>query len=219
LHGITIDENLVRLVVFMPIFILSLAIHEFAHAASAYKLGDSTAKNLGRLTLNPVKHLDIIGSVVMPLMAFASGGFLIGWAKPVPVDMRNFKYPLMDDAIVSFMGPFSNFLLALFFIAAVYLFSPDFTIYGETTFYGVMVMAAYLNIFLFIFNLLPIPPLDGSFILYDLFPNSVTHSIISLGRFGTLALLFFLFSPLWTYFEKFVNWFFNSIMTIASTVL
>lgn len=219
MDGITIDENLVRLVIFMPIFILSLAIHEFAHAASAYKLGDSTAKNLGRLTLNPVKHLDIIGSVVMPLMAFANGGFLIGWAKPVPVDMRNFKYPLMDDAIVSFMGPFSNFLLALAFIVTIYLFSPDFVIYGETTFYGVMVMAAYLNVFLFIFNLLPIPPLDGSFILYDLFPNRVTHSIISLGRFGTLALLFFLFSPLWAYFEKFVGWFFNSVMTIASTVL
>jgi Zn-dependent protease len=189
-----------------------LTIHEYAHGWIALLRGDTTARDAGRLTMNPIAHLDPFGAIMLLLGPF-------GWAKPVPVDMRNFKYPLMDDAIVSFMGPFSNFLLALVFIATIYLFSPDFVIYGETTFYGVMVMAAYLNVFLFVFNLLPIPPLDGSFILYDLFPNSITHSIISLGRFGTLALLIFLFSPLWAYFEKFVSWFFNSMMTIVSTVL
>lgn len=214
---ITIKDSLIQLLIYMPLFIISLAVHEFAHAASAYKLGDSTAKQLGRLTLNPIKHLDIIGSVLMPLMAFAGGGYLIGWAKPVPVDTRNFKYPLMDDAIVSFMGPFSNFLLALVFIFLTFGF--DFTIYGEVTFYTVMFMGAYFNIFLFIFNLLPIPPLDGSFILYDLFPNSATQSLLNLGRFGSLLLLIFLFSPFWIYFRNFVGWFFESVLSIAYMVV
>ncbi|HEX3072743.1 MAG TPA: site-2 protease family protein [Ignavibacteriales bacterium] len=214
---ITIKESLIQLLIFMPLFIISLAVHEFAHAASAYKLGDSTAKRLGRLTLNPIKHLDLIGSVLMPLLAFAGGGYLIGWAKPVPVDTRNFKYPLMDDAIVSFMGPFSNFLLAVVFIILTAGF--DFPIYGEITFYGVMITGAYFNIFLFVFNLLPIPPLDGSFILYDLFPNRATQNLLSLGRFGSLLLIIFLFSPLWNYFQNFVNWLFDSVLAISSTVI
>ena len=92
---------------------ISISVHEFAHAYTASKLGDNTAKERGRLSLNPLKHIDLIGTVLMPLAAFASGFALIGWAKPVPVDRRNFKNPLKDDTIVSFAGPLSNLILAV----------------------------------------------------------------------------------------------------------
>ena len=94
-------------------FYISIAVHEFAHALLANRLGDNTAKNQGRLTLNPFKHADLIGTVIMPLASFASGFALIGWAKPVPIDRRNFKNPFKDDAVVSFAGPLSNFVLAV----------------------------------------------------------------------------------------------------------
>ena len=98
-------------------FLLSITVHEFAHALLANRLGDDTAKSRGRLTLNPFKHADIIGTLIMPLASFASGFALIGWAKPVPIDRRKFKNQLRDDAVVSFAGPFANLLLAvLFFI-------------------------------------------------------------------------------------------------------
>ena len=108
-----ISERLINFLMFLPIFLLSISVHEYSHAFIANKRGDDTAKNLGRLTLNPFKHIDLIGSIIMPLAAFASGFALIGWAKPVPVDRRNFRHPLKDDALVSFAGPLSNFILSV----------------------------------------------------------------------------------------------------------
>ena len=115
MENIQVSERLISFLLFIPIFLLSLTVHELAHAFTAYKKGDNTAKNAGRLTLNPIKHLDIVGSVIMPFASFASGFLLIGWAKPVPVNRNNFKNPLKDDAIVSFAGPLSNFVLAVVF--------------------------------------------------------------------------------------------------------
>ena len=112
---ITIDEKFVRFLIFLPLFFLSLSIHEFAHAFFANKYGDDTAKNMGRLTLNPIKHIDLIGSVVMPVLAFTSGFALIGWAKPVPVNPNKFSRPYKDDLIVSAAGPVSNFILSFIF--------------------------------------------------------------------------------------------------------
>src|SRR5512147_2242391 len=104
-------------------FLLSITVHEFAHALLADKLGDDTARRVGRLTLNPFKHADIIGTLIMPLASFASGFALIGWAKPVPIDRRKFKNHMRDDAVVSFAGPASNFLLAvLFFVFFIILY-------------------------------------------------------------------------------------------------
>ncbi|HPI38271.1 MAG TPA: site-2 protease family protein [Ignavibacteriaceae bacterium] len=119
--SIQIDERLITFLIFLPLFFISLAVHEFAHAFFAFKLGDDTAKNEGRLTLNPIKHVDILGSVIVPVMAFASGFAIIGWAKPVPVDRRKFKNPLMDDAKVSAAGPFSNLILSFIFFLAMAL--------------------------------------------------------------------------------------------------
>ena len=110
---IQVSEKLVSFLTFLPMFFLSITFHEYAHAFVAYKMGDSTAKNMGRLTLNPIKHADFFGTLIMPIASFATGIALIGWAKPVPIDRRNFKNAYKDDAYVSFAGPFANLLLAL----------------------------------------------------------------------------------------------------------
>jgi Zn-dependent protease len=202
LPGIEVSDKIISFITFLPVFILSISIHEFAHALIASKLGDDTAKNRGRLTLNPFKHADIIGTLIMPLASFASGIALIGWAKPVPVDRRKFKNIMRDDAMVSFAGPVSNFLLAIvFFLLFLLIFNSNVSKYIVNLFwYGV-----FFNIFLFVFNLLPIPPLDGSHILFDFFPNKLTAKFINLGLYGSIILLVFIYSPLWGYFMNVVN--------------
>jgi len=205
LPDIQISEKLVLLFYFLPIFLLSLSIHEYSHALLAYKFGDDTAKKLGRLTLNPFKHLDLIGSIVMPVLAFTSGFMLIGWAKPVPVDRRKFRNIYKDDAIVSFAGPLSNFILAIF-IYFIFIFLTSISIEVSHIVYNIFRLAIIFNIFLFCFNLLPIPPLDGSHIIFDLFPNQYTAKLQSFGMYGTLILFIFIYSPLWSVFMSLVNW-------------
>ena len=119
---IQVSEKLILFVSFLPIFLISLAVHEFSHAYIAHKYGDNTAKDHGRLTLNPFKHLDLIGSVAMPLLSFFSGFMLIGWAKPVPVNRNNLRNPLLDDAKVSVAGPISNFILAILCFLLIIIF-------------------------------------------------------------------------------------------------
>lgn len=201
---IHVSERLLNFLAFLPLFYISIAVHEFSHALLANKYGDNTAKDLGRLTLNPLKHIDLIGSVIMPIAAFASGFALIGWAKPVPVDRRNFKDPLKNDAVVSFAGPLSNFVLAVFFFI---LFVISSQMYGSTQSFIINLLwyGVFLNIFLFVFNLLPIPPLDGSHILFDLFPNKYTAKYLSLGLYGSIILLVFIYSPLWGFFFRIIN--------------
>lgn len=204
--SIQIDEKLITFLIFLPLFFISLAVHEFAHAFFANKLGDDTAKNEGRLTLNPLKHIDIVGSIVMPVLAFASGFAIIGWAKPVPVDRRKFRNPLMDDAKVSAAGPISNLLLSfLFFLAMAILLMIGKNTTIPSLVFNVLWFAVYLNLFLFAFNLLPIPPLDGSHILFDFFPNKLTAKYLNLGLYGSFILILFIYSPLWSYFSKFIN--------------
>lgn len=212
-----ISERLINFLMFLPIFLLSISVHEYSHAFFANKRGDDTAKNLGRLTLNPFKHIDLIGSVIMPLAAFASGFALIGWAKPVPIDRRNFSHPLKDDAVVSFAGPLSNFILSVFlfvlFIISGNIFGDQNLLINDLLWYGV-----FLNVFLFAFNLLPIPPLDGSHILFDLFPNKLTAKYLNLGLYGSLLLLIFIYSPLWGIFMKIINFILQLFLMIGGYV-
>lgn len=202
---IQISEKLILLFYFLPIFLISLSVHEFAHAILAYKFEDNTAKKEGRLTLNPIKHLDLVGSIIMPILAFTSGFMLIGWAKPVPVNRGNFKNVRRDDAIVSLAGPFSNLVLAAFSYL-IYSLIVSSGIDLNNTFTNIFRLTILFNIFLFCFNLLPIPPLDGSHVLYDIFPNKLTAKFLRLGIYGTLLLFAFIYSPLWGIFVNLVNW-------------
>ena len=203
---IQINEELFYILLVIPVFLISITIHEFAHAAVAYRLGDPTAKNQGRLTLNPLKHIELIGSVVLPLMGLLGGGFLIGWAKPVPVNPRFFRNPLRDNASVSFAGPLSNLLFAILFAATIGILSALFPEALSHEFaYRTLVMGLYLNTILFIFNMLPIPPLDGSHILYSIFPNEGLAKLMNT-PYLSIGFLFLLFiTPLGSYFSLFAR--------------
>lgn len=170
------------------ILIASLSFHEAAHAWAADRLGDPTARMLGRLTLNPLAHIDWIGTVLFPLVGMLSGLPLIGWAKPVPVDTRNLKAPRRDFALVALAGPVSNVLLA--FGAAVLLKAqgglvPDG---GQTLVTITLYTAVVLNTLLAVFNMLPVPPLDGGNVLAGIVPESVARLIDQMRPYGFFLL-------------------------------
>lgn len=195
---ITVNPKLFRLLIFVPFFLLSLGIHEFAHAYTANKFGDDTAKNMGRLTLNPLKHLDLFGSIIIPLISMLSGFAIIGWAKPVPVNPNKFRNPQSNDIVVSIMGPISNLLFAVVLLFAMVIVPPSLKEY--------LLLPVYFNVFLFYFNLIPLPPLDGSHIVNGLFPNSLyTRYFAQIARWSLLILMLFIYSPLWKYFMWLVN--------------
>lgn len=170
----------------LAVLIMSLSFHEAAHAFAADRLGDPTARQLGRLTLNPLAHIDWIGTVLFPLIAMSSGIPLIGWAKPVPVDMRNLREPRRDFALVALAGPVSNLILA---VAAGLLFEAHL---ASTDAPGVLaqtlLMAVIMNVMLAVFNMIPVPPLDGGNVLMGLVPHSVARSINWLRPYGFLII-------------------------------
>ncbi|MFZ2323556.1 MAG: site-2 protease family protein [Ignavibacteriaceae bacterium] len=211
---IQMSERLISFLTFLPMFILSITFHEFAHAFIAYKMGDSTAKNMGRLSFNPIKHIDFFGTLIMPIASFASGMALIGWAKPVPIDRRNFKNIYKDDAYVSFAGPFANLIIAFIFYIFFFVFL-NYHLSENQILINILWYGVFFNIFLFAFNLLPIPPLDGSHILFDLVPNQLTAKFLNLGLYGSIILIFFIYSPLWGFFMKLINFILNSLIKLA----
>ncbi len=174
------------------ILILSVIIHEVSHGAMANYLGDSTAKYMGRLTLNPIKHIDPVGSILVPgILILLGGGIIFGWAKPVPVNPYNFKDQKYGSAKVSFAGPASNIILALIFGLVIRFFPLPSNI---AFIFGFIV---YINLILAIFNLIPIPPLDGSHILFTFLPYSMDYIrkfLIQYGLFILLFIVFFLFN-------------------------
>jgi Zn-dependent protease len=188
--------------ILIPLFvilILSLSIHEAAHAWTADRLGDPTARLLGRLTINPLAHIDWIGTVLFPLIAILSGFPLLGWAKPVPVNMSRLGAPRRDFALVAVAGPISNLILAT--IAA--LLWRAWTAGGVEQSLSpatmILLMAVRLNVLLAVFNLLPIPPLDGGNVLAGFVPESIARLIDQIRPYGFLILYAMLFTgTLWT---------------------
>jgi len=180
------DQSLHGFLLLAPVFIVSLTLHELAHALVAYRLGDRTAKEMGRLTLNPIAHMDPLGSLIL-VVTYFGGSFLFGWAKPVPVDPRNLRTsPQVGMALVGAAGPASNFVIAL--IAGAVWAHNELT--GDTA-----KIVAY-TITVNVFNLFPIPPLDGSRVIGGFMPRDVYARWAALDQYGMFAVfgLFFLFN-------------------------
>lgn len=182
------------------VLVFSVTIHEVSHGLAAFALGDETAKHLGRLTLNPLKHLDLWGSLIIPALSFILGGFMIGWAKPVPYNPYNLRDQKYGPALVGAAGPLSNLFIAIVFglmlrtlpywnsLAAnpqALQFAQGF---GEIFLYIVQI-----NLVLAVFNLVPIPPLDGSKLLFSLLPYRYAHIAAFLEAQGMILLLIFIF--------------------------
>ena len=171
--------------------LLCITIHELAHGYTAYRLGDNTAKERGRLTLNPIKHVNVFGLIMM-----VTAGF--GWAKPVPVNMRRFKRPKLHMAVTALAGPLSNLVLAVavyFVYGLVYApFGGDLASGAGEIVLSMVNRAAFLSVALAIFNILPIPPLDGSKVLFAFLPEVSYYKLMRYERFGMILLILFVFS-------------------------
>lgn len=168
------------------VLVLSAVIHEYMHGFVAYQLGDSTAKDAGRLTINPIPHLDLWGSILLPLMMILSGvGFVIGYAKPVPYNPYNLRDRKWGEAKVALAGPLSNLVVAIVF-GLILRFAPFISI----TFSGLLGIIVYINLLLMIFNLLPIPPLDGSKVLATFLSDGARKKYYSLSAYGMVMVIF-----------------------------
>ncbi len=188
-----------RIIIYAVPLLLGVTCHEVAHGFVAYLQGDRTAKNAGRLTLNPLKHLDPMGSLVFVVLAMFSP-VVLGWAKPVPVNPRHFKDPRKGMMLVSIAGPAVNFILAIIFALVVRVFLPFATTsapgpmltYVLDPLLQICYAGVLVNNLLGIFNLIPIPPMDGSKILAGILPDSLAMSYMRLERYGMLVILILL---------------------------
>lgn len=169
------------------IFIMSVVFHEVSHGAVAFIRGDRTAKALGRLTLNPIKHIDWFWTVIFPAILFISthGRFMIGMAKPVPVNFANLKHPKTDMIWVSLAGPFANLIFAQFLLVAFWLSG-----------FIIFLLGVYFNLGLMVFNLLPVPPLDGSRVVAGILPYPLDKRYLMLEPFGFIIVLILYFTGL-----------------------
>jgi Zn-dependent protease len=181
----------------LAVLIAALSVHEAAHAWASNRLGDPTARQLGRLTLNPLSHIDWIGTVLFPVLALTSNFPLLGWAKPVPVNMARLRHPRRDFALVAVAGPASNLAMAVVgaLIANSLLSAPDTLTSDSGTFtYYLLREFVGLNVLLAVFNMLPVPPLDGGNVLAGLVPESVARVMDMVRPWGFLILYALLFS-------------------------
>lgn len=189
-------ENPLSVLFQIIILIFSVVVHEVSHGLAALALGDHTAEHAGRLTLNPLKHIDPFGSILLPLMSFFLGGFIIGWAKPVPYNPYNLKNRKWGPALVGMAGPAANITLAVAFGLAV-RFLPGFSNLVSAPFlFNFITIAstiALINLVLAIFNLVPIPPLDGSKVLFAFLPYQWWGVEAFLEQYGFFLLLLFIF--------------------------
>lgn len=234
-------ENLPQILLSLPIVLIALSFHELAHGFVAMKLGDNTAKNFGRLTMNPLKHIDIIGFISMVLFHF-------GWAKPVPIQSRNFKKPRRDMALTGLAGPVSNIILAIISVLLLRLvmlimgvampneinlcikalFQGSFSTISASVPFIIMSIISFmlylgviLNLSLALFNLIPIPPLDGSRIFYVFLPTNLYFGIMKYEQYISMAMfLLLMFTDIVTYpLSIAIDWLANGLCTLTAMPL
>lgn len=193
------------------VLIFSVIVHEVSHGYAAYLLGDNTAKYAGRLNLNPLNHLEWFGSVILPIISYKFGGFILGWAKPVPFNPYNLRNQKWGEAMVAIAGPLSNICIALVFGLLV-----RFGIASQfgLPFVSISLMIVTINLVLATFNLVPLPPLDGSKILFSILPYNLRYVRDFLEKNGFILLLIFVFF-LWGVISPIVNLEFRLITGIA----
>lgn len=220
------SPRIVEILYQMIAFLFAISVHESAHAWVASRCGDPTARMLGRVSLNPIRHIDLFGTIILPLVAAISHIPLLGWAKPTPVNPRNFRNPMLDDILTSVAGPVSNFIVAtgaLLLLGVISLSSnsgralvnslqggyagaPDSAL---TPFAVLLYELMLINIVLAVFNLIPVPPLDGSHVLRHFLPDSARMVYDRIGFFALLALVYLapgLLSGLIRPFVYFYSW-------------
>ena len=196
------NQKIIQVILFMPGFLFSLSFHEAAHAYIADKMGDPTAKRLGRVSLSPIQHIDILGTLILPIFGLLFGGFLFGWGKPVPVDYRNLKDTKTQGMWIAAAGPVSNIILAviiagvihtyIYFLPSLMQVAPEHVL--------ILILEAFktyliLNLALCFFNLIPVQPLDGSKILFGLLPGELGDVVDRFTtRWGMIILLVLIFS-------------------------
>lgn len=214
----------------LAVILFAISFHESAHAYAALKFGDTTARDLGRISLNPIRHLDPFGSVLLPLFMYiiSSGRMIFGAAKPTPVDLRNTRNPRLANLVVSAAGPVSNFFLASLSIAALLIIKRSAPREIVDLYYalqkvrfapGALAPVVYIlyifslvNVGLGVFNLIPIPPLDGSGVVVSVFGGSVARAYASLSRYGFLILIALLYLGV-------LGWIFGPIFRILQIVI
>lgn len=175
--------DIVEFLIIIGVLLVSTVLHEMAHGVVAYLLGDTTARDNGRLSINPIKHIDPYMSILIPVMLYLAGGPIFGGAKPVPVDSRKLKFGAWGMALVAIAGPLTNFLLA-FLMFLIGYFTGASGVVGNA-----ILMAVEINLGFFIFNLIPIPPLDGSRILYAIAPDGARAVMEGMERYGLMIVL------------------------------
>jgi len=185
----------------LPGFLLAIVIHEAAHAYAAYRFGDHTSKQLGRLTLNPTAHIDPIGTILFPMIGIIFGSIMFGWAKPVPIDPRHFKNIRKATFWVSFAGPLANILLSIIMAFAVAIVvtkvSPTFYLFEQAR--DILLQAVYINIVLAVFNLLPFPPLDGSKMVESFLSYETARRYEELGRYSFIFFIVLMMTNFFSY--------------------
>jgi Zn-dependent protease len=204
---------------YVIILIMSVVIHEVAHGYVAYRLGDETARLQGRLTLNPLAHLDIFGSILLPLFLIIShAGFVVGWAKPVPYNPNNLRKGKYSEVFVAIAGIVANLAIAVIFGILIRIMIISGISFGDaytmSAFYKIASTVVIVNIVLALFNLIPIPPLDGSKILFGLFPNSLREISAFMDKWGVYILIFFIIF-IWKYLSPLIYLLFTFLTGLA----
>ena len=202
---------MIEYIIIILIFLFSVILHEVSHGAMANYLGDPTAKMSGRLSLNPLRHLDPIGSILLPLfLILIQSNIIFGWAKPVPINPLNLRDRKYGEAKVAVAGPAVNILIAIFFGLLIRFLPLESSTFGQNI--GIVFSyIVWVNLILAVFNLLPIPPLDGSHILFALLPESLNDLKIFLLRYGFFVLIFLIFF-LFRFLIPIINFIFTLIV-------